>query len=195
MQRPRVVMGVSASVDGKVTLTRQQILMQQPSGRLWADMVPPDADPLQEDFFELVRQRYGCNATLEGSGSLVVDGDEPPPLPPYESDPAELYTDFLPPEVTDQPSPPHMWFTVVDGRGADPLDRKASGLGRAGARLPVYARRLSRLSATGAHRLSAGRPRSGGSDRGPGGDGDPAGCPLRAVDGRRRPERGTAPPS
>ena len=46
MERPRVVMSVGASVDGKVTLTRQQILMQQPSGRLWADMVPPDADPL-----------------------------------------------------------------------------------------------------------------------------------------------------
>ena len=117
MERPRVVMSVSASVDGKVTLSRQQVLMQQPSGRLWAPMAPPDADPLQEDFFELVRRQYGCNATLEGSGSLVADGAEPPPLPPHESDPAELYTDFLPPEVTDQPSPPHLWFTVVDGRG------------------------------------------------------------------------------
>ena len=118
MERPRVVMSVGASVDGKVALGRQQILMQQPSGRLWAAMAPPDADPLQEDFFELVRRQYGCNATLEGSGSLVVvDGAEPPPLPPHEGDPAALYTDFLPPEVTDQPSPPHMWFTVVDGRG------------------------------------------------------------------------------
>ena len=37
--------------------------------------------------------------------------------PPHERDPAELYTDFLPPEVVDQPSPPHLWFAVVDGRG------------------------------------------------------------------------------
>ena len=117
MERPRVVRSVIASVDGKVTLSRQQVLMEQPSGRLWAAMVPPNADPLQEDFLELVRREYGCNATLEGSGSLVADGADPPPLPPYESDPAELYTDFLPPEVTGQPSPPHMWFTVVDGRG------------------------------------------------------------------------------
>jgi len=117
MERPRVVRSVVASVDGKVTLSRQQILMEQPSGRLWAAMVPPDADPLQEDFLELVRREYGCNATLEGSGSLVVDGTEPSPLPPYEGDPAVLYTDFLLPEATDQPSPPHMWFTVVDGRG------------------------------------------------------------------------------
>jgi 2,5-diamino-6-(ribosylamino)-4(3H)-pyrimidinone 5'-phosphate reductase len=117
MQRPRVVMSVTASVDGKVTLTRKQLLMQQPSGRLWADLSPPDADPLEEDFLGLVRRQYGCTATLEGSGSLVVEDAEPPPLPSYEGDPAELYTDYLPPEVTAQPSPPHMWFTVVDGRG------------------------------------------------------------------------------
>lgn len=117
MERPRVVMSVGASADGKVSLTRQQILMQQPSGRLWAEMAPPIADPLREDFLELVRREYGCSATLEGSGSLVVDGAEPPPLPAYEDDPAELYTDYLPSEITDQPSPPHMWFTAVDGRG------------------------------------------------------------------------------
>lgn len=117
MERPRVVRSVVASVDGKVALNRQQILMEQPSGRLWAAMVPPNADPLQEDLLELVRREYGCSATLEGSGSLIVGGAEPPALPPQESDPAELYTDFLLPEATDQHSPPHMWFTVVDGRG------------------------------------------------------------------------------
>ena len=117
MERPRVVMSVSASVDGKVALTRQQILMQQPSGRLWSAMAPPDTDPMPGDFFDLVRREYGCNATLEGSGSLVVDGSEPPPLPAYEGDRSELYSDFLPPEITDQPSPPHLWFTMVDGRG------------------------------------------------------------------------------
>lgn len=116
MERPRVVLSVGASVDGKVTLTRQQILMRQPSARLWAGMVPPDADPLHEDFLELVRQQYGCTATLEGSGSLT-DDDETQPLPAFDGDPDELYADFLPPEVTGQPSPPRMWFTVVDGRG------------------------------------------------------------------------------
>ena len=156
MGRPRVVMSVSASVDGKVTLSRQQVLMQQPSGRLWAAMAPPDADPLPEDFFELVRRQYGCNATLEGSGSLVADGADPPPLPPHERDPAELYTDFLPPEVTGQPSPPHVWFTVVDGRGRSAGPRSMrTGMcwcWCAGRRLPTIS-----AICTGAHLLSAGR--------------------------------------
>ena len=117
MERPRVVVSVVASVDGKVTLSRQQILMQQPSARLWADMVPPAADPLHEDFLELVRQHYGCTATLEGGGSLAADDAEPQPLPAFEGNAAGLYADFLPPEVTDQASPPRMWFAAVDGRG------------------------------------------------------------------------------
>ncbi|MBO0834773.1 MAG: dihydrofolate reductase family protein [Actinobacteria bacterium] len=127
MQRPRVVMSVAASVDGKVSLTRQQILMRQPSGRLWTDMSPPHADPLHEDFVELARLQYGCTATLEGSGSLVTDETGQLPLPAYDDDPAELYSDFLPPEITDQPSPPHMWFTVVDGRGRIRWTEKHAG--------------------------------------------------------------------
>ncbi len=117
MERPRVVMSVGASVDGKVALTRQQTLMQQPSGRLWADATPARADPLQPDLFELVRQEYGCTATLEGSGSLVPEGSEPTPLPGCGIDPAELYQSFLPAEIVSRPSPPRTWFTAVDGQG------------------------------------------------------------------------------
>jgi len=105
MERPRVLMSVGASVDGKVTLTRQQTLMQQPSGRLWAEAAPARADELQPDIFELARQQYGCTATLEGSGSLVPEGSEPTPLPQCRIDPAELYTDFLPAEILARPSP------------------------------------------------------------------------------------------
>jgi len=117
MERPRVMMSVGASVDGKVALTRQQTLMQQPSGRLWAEAAPARADELQPDFFGLARQQYGCTATLEGSGSLVPEGSQPTPLPRCGLDPAELYTDFLPAEILARPSPPRMWFTAVDGRG------------------------------------------------------------------------------
>ena len=157
MGRPRVVMSVSASVDGKVTLSRQQVLMQQPSGRLWATMAPPDADPLQEDFFELVRRQYGCNATLEGSGSLVADGADPPPLPRHESDPADLYTDFLPSEVTGQPSPPHVWFTVVDGRGRIRWTEKHADWDVLVLVCRSTPARLFGYLQRGAHLLSAGR--------------------------------------
>ncbi|GAB3948658.1 hypothetical protein GCM10029976_080300 [Kribbella albertanoniae] len=113
-ERPRVVINVEASVDGKVALTRDALLMQQPSTDLWAAMTPPAADPAPTDILELVRQQYGCNAILEGSGSLVAESDIPEELPPYDGD---LYEHFLPADIVGLPSPPLMWFTVVDSRG------------------------------------------------------------------------------
>lgn len=116
-QRPRVVVSVGASVDGKVALTRDALLMHQPSSDLWEAMAPPAADPVPIDIIEAVKQQYGCNAVLEGSGSLVTDDKTPSELPIHDGDPSGLYRHFLPPEISDLPSPPHMWFTVVDSRG------------------------------------------------------------------------------
>ncbi len=116
-KRPRVVVSVGASVDGKVALTRDALLMHQPSSDLWGAMTPRAADPVPLDIIEVVRQQYGCNAVLEGSGSLVTEDAIPEELPTYDGDTAGLYRHFLPPDITGLPSPPHMWFTVVDGRG------------------------------------------------------------------------------
>lgn len=117
MPRPRVVVSLGASVDGKVALTREQILMGTRSGELFTAMSPPVADRLPFDLIEAARQLYGCNATLEGSGSLVDNDAVPDPLPVYDGDPVPLYSHFLPSEKLALPSPPHMWFITVDGRG------------------------------------------------------------------------------
>lgn len=117
MERVRVVVSVGASVDGKVALTRDSLLMREPSSGLWAAMTPRAADPVGVDILDVVRQQYGCNAVLEGSGSLVTEAEVPEELPRYDGDVAELYEHFLPADITELPSPPLMWFTVVDSRG------------------------------------------------------------------------------
>ncbi|GAA3104568.1 riboflavin biosynthesis pyrimidine reductase [Kribbella aluminosa] len=114
-ERPRVVVSVGASVDGKVALARDALLMRRPSSELWAAITPQAADPV--DILEVVRAQYGCNAILEGSGSLVAEDETPDGLPAYDGDAAELYEHFLPPEIIGLVSPPHMWFTAVDSRG------------------------------------------------------------------------------
>ncbi|RZT14751.1 riboflavin biosynthesis pyrimidine reductase [Kribbella sp. VKM Ac-2569] len=116
-KRPRVVVNVGASVDGKVALTRNALLMHQPSSELWGSMTPEAPDSVAIDVIEVVRQQYGCNAVLEGSGSLVSEEEIPAQLPTYDGDPIGLYEDFLPAEVIEQRTPAHMWFTVVDSRG------------------------------------------------------------------------------
>jgi riboflavin biosynthesis pyrimidine reductase len=110
-----VVVSVGASADGKVALTRDALLMHEPSAGLWASMTPAAPDSVVDDLDLL--QRYDCNAILEGSGSLVGEGEHPAELPRYDGDREMLYRHFLPSEVIRQPSPPHKWFTVVDSRG------------------------------------------------------------------------------
>lgn len=114
-KRPRVVVYVDASADGKVTLSREQILMEEPSGRMWRGLFPQPPGNPRMDLMQLV-DAVNATAVLEGSGSLVNTAAEPAPLSAfdYSFDPLE---DFLPPEVTQRPSPPYRWFTMVDGRG------------------------------------------------------------------------------
>jgi riboflavin biosynthesis pyrimidine reductase len=66
--------------------------------------------------FEWLKSTHKPQATLEGSGSFVLDGTEPESLPAVEGDPSLLYEDFLPDAVVQRPG--HRgWFTAVDGRG------------------------------------------------------------------------------
>lgn len=115
--RPRVVVSVGASADGKVALARDALLMRPPNSELWEAMTPPAPDSVAIDVVELVRQHYGCSAVLEGSGSLVAEDETPGELPAYNGETAGLYSHFIPADAIGQPSPPHMWFTVVDSRG------------------------------------------------------------------------------
>ncbi|MET9270283.1 RibD family protein [Kribbella sp. NPDC003557] len=121
------MVSVGASADGKVALTRNALLMHQPSTALWESMTPSAPDSVAIDVGELVRQQYGCNAILEGSGSLVAEDEIPDELPAYDGDPAVLYCHFLPAEVVGQPS--LRWFTVVDSRGRVRWTEKHEGWG------------------------------------------------------------------
>jgi hypothetical protein len=47
----------------------------------------------------------------------VTESEIPEKLPTYDGDTAGLYEHFLPPDITHLPSPPLMWFTVIDSRG------------------------------------------------------------------------------
>jgi len=108
MARPKVVTFNSASLDGRVAASRDRLL-------LWGD---ERWQALGEsgEAYRWLKSLHQPQASLEGSGSLVRDEDEPAPLPPVEGDASHLYDDYLPESVTGRPG--HRgWFTCVDGRG------------------------------------------------------------------------------
>jgi 2,5-diamino-6-(ribosylamino)-4(3H)-pyrimidinone 5'-phosphate reductase len=108
MSTPKVVTFTVASVDGRIAVSRDVLL-------LWGD---ERWQALGEsgEAFEWLKLTHQPGATLEGSGSFVREGDGPSLLPPFEGDPQALYADFMPEHVVQRPG--HRgWFTVVDGRG------------------------------------------------------------------------------
>ncbi|MCL4490149.1 MAG: dihydrofolate reductase family protein [Chloroflexi bacterium] len=110
MSRPKVVVLNSASVDGRVAVSRDALLLY--GDKRWKSIEGPGGVSLLE-WLKLVHQPQ---ATLEGSGSFVRDDETPPSLPLFEGDSKWLYQDFLPERILHRPG--HRgWFAAVDGRG------------------------------------------------------------------------------
>jgi 2,5-diamino-6-(ribosylamino)-4(3H)-pyrimidinone 5'-phosphate reductase len=108
MPRPKVVISTTASVDGRISVSRDRLL-------LWGDE-RWQAIGEGGDMFEWLKFMHKPQATLEGSGSFVRDSDEPASLPPFAGDREALYVDHLPQAVIQRPG--HRgWFIAVDGRG------------------------------------------------------------------------------
>jgi 2,5-diamino-6-(ribosylamino)-4(3H)-pyrimidinone 5'-phosphate reductase len=110
MDRPRVVVLNGASVDGRLAVSPEVLLLY--GDERWQAL----GGESQFDVFNWLKARHKVGATLEGSGSFVRDDQQPDPLPPFEGDRETLYRDFLPPDRVSSPAL-RGWFTVVDGRG------------------------------------------------------------------------------
>jgi len=109
VNRPRVVVHAVASVDGRITLAPDVLLLY--GDERW-EAVAGSSD----EVYERLKFTYEPQVFLEGSGSFVPSDAEPEPLPPVDGDSQSLYQDFLPDDVVHRPG--HQgWFTAVDSRG------------------------------------------------------------------------------
>lgn len=107
--RPRVIVSVTATADGRVTLSRMERLLDNGPNVRWRATWPPDVDDLLTRRAAAIEQHHPT-VVLEGSGSFVAD-DAGSLRIPDTSVPADvLRTDFLPHCST-------RWFAVIDARG------------------------------------------------------------------------------
>lgn len=109
MNRPKVVVVQIASLDGKLTLAANTVL-------LYGDERWQEIAGFSSEVIDWLKFTHKPEALLEGSGSFLSEEQEPEPLPPFSGDAGALYRDYLPEEVVKRPE--HRgWFAVVDGRG------------------------------------------------------------------------------
>ncbi len=109
-KRPKVVTYGLASVDGKITLSPDTLLLfGDPRWEALAGSTPGSS-------YQWLKATHLPTAMLEGSGSLILEDERPAPLRAYDGVISDLYQDYLPPEITTAAGR-RGWFTIVDGRG------------------------------------------------------------------------------
>jgi len=125
--RPRVVVSVTMSVDGRIALRRGQLWTDEDASLIFPPR-PPSSQALEDARTSLLDKLYQPQAFLEGSGSFVRDSAGPLTGLPTDIDepPDVLYTDFLPKEVVERPGH-EKWLTAVDSRGRVRWEMKSTG--------------------------------------------------------------------
>jgi 2,5-diamino-6-(ribosylamino)-4(3H)-pyrimidinone 5'-phosphate reductase len=110
MKRPRIVVFSVATVDGRIALGPDRLIIQD--SQTWKDLCGPGADVIRQQ----ILSTEAPQVILEGSGTFVREGDLSPPLLPSGGESAALYSNYLPTEVLHRPG--HAgWYAVVDSRG------------------------------------------------------------------------------
>lgn len=107
MERPRVITCNQASVDGRLTLAPDVLLLN--GDERWSQLAGDG------DLYGWIRAVHDPDLLLEGSGSFVARDAGPVHHPPWRGDPSSLYEPFLPDEVVEREG--RRWMAVVDGRG------------------------------------------------------------------------------
>jgi 2,5-diamino-6-(ribosylamino)-4(3H)-pyrimidinone 5'-phosphate reductase len=108
--RPRVVVSVTATADGRVALSRAERLLDEDSNRRWRAAWSPDTEEILQLRSAAVARRHRPTVVLEGSGTFVADEAGRVDLPATDLPTERLWHDFLPHRTP-------RWFAVVDGRG------------------------------------------------------------------------------
>ena len=110
--RPRVIVSVVATADGRVTLSPAERLLDDDTHRRWRTAWPPDTGEVL-GWRDASIAEHRPTVVLEGSGTFVAPEAGPAELPATTAETAELHADFLPRRTP-------RWFAVVDGRGRVP---------------------------------------------------------------------------
>ncbi len=111
MNRPKVVVYAVASVDGRVTLAPDVLLLFE--HERWEAAAGPCKE--NEEHLEWLKSIHNPQVILEGSSSFVTSNENLEPFPPFEGD-STLGEDFLPEDIVHHPG--HKgWFTVINSRG------------------------------------------------------------------------------
>lgn len=113
MNRPKVILQVTSSIDGRISFMPYSTMFSPVDDALKPSLLNDDD---WKYFDEKVKSLYEIDFYLEGSNMLVAEIDTIKELPEYTGDEALLYKDYIPEGIINREGR-KTWTSVVDGRG------------------------------------------------------------------------------
>lgn len=110
VDRPHVVLQMSASIDGRIALGPSLTMFDTHP----ASHALPDEGDLWARVAGAIDAAWSPQATMMGSGTIQREDAPLRVLPAHDGEAAPLYADFLPEEVVART---RHWHVLVDGRG------------------------------------------------------------------------------
>lgn len=113
MKRPKIIVNVVSSVDGRISIRPNMTMFDQVEDFREKD---DKAKQLWTEVGNKIKSIHKPQGDMLGSNSLVRKGEKLKELPKFNGDSSILYQDYLPDEVINRPS--HKgWLIAVDGKG------------------------------------------------------------------------------
>ncbi len=110
MNRPKNIILVASSLDGRISLMPNRTMFEEMN----------DKRTFHNDLWEVIEteimSKNNSTANMLGSNSLVKEGENLKEIPKFTGDKSELFQDYLPDEVIKNPKRKG-FLVVVDGRG------------------------------------------------------------------------------
>ncbi|MDD3051001.1 MAG: dihydrofolate reductase family protein [Candidatus Cloacimonetes bacterium] len=115
MNRPKVILYVSSSIDGRISFNSNDTMFTPIHASLQSFQTKTDSDNWKF-LNEKINSLHKVDLYLEGSNMLVAETDKIRSLPEYSGDKESLYQDFLPEHIVNRKGRT-TWTSVVDGKG------------------------------------------------------------------------------
>ena len=113
MNKPKVILQVNASLDGRITFTPNSTMFTPVDKSLQAFQTGPGD---WNSFNGKVKSLHEIDFYLEGCNMLVSEIDELIPLPEFTGNKDSLFQDYLPDKIVFREGR-KTWTSVIDGRG------------------------------------------------------------------------------
>ncbi|MDD4156150.1 MAG: dihydrofolate reductase family protein [Candidatus Cloacimonetes bacterium] len=114
MDRPKVILYVGASIDGRITFGPDTTMFDSFNNPELNQMLCSPEE--WKNFSKAIIDIYKPDMFIEGSNMVVSEKEELKELPGYNGDIKDLFKDFLPDNIVYRTGR-KTWTSIVDGRG------------------------------------------------------------------------------